>query len=465
VITDPIPDVVVLIPGILGSVLQKEGSDVWAISGSGIGRALATGWDSIQSLALKGDSGEDDLGDDVTAPRLIDDVHLIPGLWKIDGYTRIRRALSTSFQDVKAGLNFFEFPYDWRRDNRVAARRLQKQSSKWLEARRKTLGNDKAKLILICHSMGGLVSRYFLEVLGGWRDTLALITFGTPYRGSLNAVNFVANGMKKKLGPIPIVDLSDLLRSFTSVYQLLPIYPCHDEGNGMVRVKDAKKIPYLIPARAQEALRFHDEIRDAVDNNLKDDAYLQNRYFIHPVVGTRQPTLQSSRFTSKFEMLYSYNESDIGGDGTVPRVSATPIEIEKEKRETFIAEAHGSLQNASEVWAHVESVLKNSRFDLGPFKAAQDLRAQSTGLGLLIDDLYENGESIRPRVRPEEEGATLTAQLTDVNGLRTLNQVMKPCPDGWHETEFPPQPEGIYRIRVSGGVGVSPVQDVFAVGA
>jgi pimeloyl-ACP methyl ester carboxylesterase len=461
--TDPIPDVVVLIPGILGSVLQRNGKDVWAISGSGIGKALASGWESIQSLALKGDSDADDLGDQVTAPRMIDDVHLIPWLWKIDGYTRIRRALTTSFQDIQPGKNFFEFPYDWRRDNRVAARRLAKQCQKWLEDRRKTTGNDKAKLILICHSMGGLVARYFIEVLGGWRDTLALITFGTPYRGSLNALDFIANGMKKKFGPVPIIDLSNLLRSFTSVYQLLPIYPCHDEGSGMVRVKDAKKIPNLNVARAESALAFHDEIREAVSVNLRDEAYLQDRYHIHPIVGTRQPTLQSSRFIGKLEMQYDYRNSDMDGDGTVPRVSATPIEIEKEKRETFIAEKHGSLQNASEVWAHLESVLKNSRLDLGLFKAASDLRANNIQLGLSIEDLYVIGESIRPRAYADGQAVELTAELTDVDGLRMLKQVMKPAADGSHETEFPPQPEGVYRIRVSGQEGVCPVQDVLAV--
>src|SRR5258708_3145725 len=124
-IADPIPDVIVLIPGILGSVLQRDGKDIWAISGGGIGRALASGWDSIQSLALK----SNDAGDDgVTAPRRIDDVHLTPWLWKIDGYTKIRRAITSSFQDVKAGRNYFESPYDGPRDNRLAAHRLQKES-------------------------------------------------------------------------------------------------------------------------------------------------------------------------------------------------------------------------------------------------------------------------------------------------------------------------------------------------
>jgi hypothetical protein len=463
-IVDAIPDVVVLLPGILGSVLTKNGHDVWNISGSAIGRALVSGWDSIQTLALNGDSSEDDLGDHVTASKLIDDVHLIPFLWKIDGYSRFKRALTSSFQDIKPGKNFFEFPYDWRRDNRVAARRLQKDCAKWLEARRKTPGNQQAKLILICHSMGGLVARYFLEVLGGWKDTTALITFGTPYRGSLNALNFIANGMRKKLGPIPILDLSDLLRSFTSVYQLLPIYPCHDEGNGMVRVKDAKKIPHLDVARAKAAFDFHDEIRNAVDVNLKNETYTKNRYFIHPIVGTQQPTMQSSQFNNEMKLLNSFNDNDMDGDGTVPRVSATPIEIENERRETFIAEAHGSIQNATEVWNHVQSVLKNSHLDLGIFKAHQDLEAQDVRVGLAIDDLYEKGEPILAKARPDKPGVKLTAAISDVNGVETINQPMKERSDGWYEAEFASRPEGVYRIRIYSDAGVHPVQDVFAVG-
>ena len=54
------------------------------------------------------------------------------------------RDINTSYQQMMyattrdfvtfspAGENFFEFPYDWRRDNRVAARRLQRESREWL---------------------------------------------------------------------------------------------------------------------------------------------------------------------------------------------------------------------------------------------------------------------------------------------------------------------------------------------
>ena len=215
-------DVVVILPGISGSALAKNGTEVWGTAVDTIARAIATRGDSIRSLALGApdDPNIDDLGDGVEATHLIPDVHMIPGLWKIDGYSGLRARLQTALE-LELNRNLFDFPYDWRRDNRVSGRKLQCLCHSWLQNWRETSGNSDAKLVLVGHSMGGLVARYFLEVLGGWKDTRALITFGTPYRGSLNAVGYLANGYAKSIGPLDI-DLSETLRSFTAVYQLLP---------------------------------------------------------------------------------------------------------------------------------------------------------------------------------------------------------------------------------------------------
>jgi hypothetical protein len=49
--------------------------------------ALTTFGKSIRDLKLERDPPEvDDLGDGITAPEVIRDVHLIPGFWKVDGY-------------------------------------------------------------------------------------------------------------------------------------------------------------------------------------------------------------------------------------------------------------------------------------------------------------------------------------------------------------------------------------------
>src|SRR5215831_18369368 len=133
------------------------------------------------------DPALDDLGDGITATNLMPDTHIIPGLWKIDGYGELTKSVRDSF-DVTEGQNYFEFPYDWRRDNRAAARRLDALIRAALPAWRDRSGNLRAKVILLAHSMGGLICRYWIEAMEGWKDCRALITFGTPYRGSLKAL-------------------------------------------------------------------------------------------------------------------------------------------------------------------------------------------------------------------------------------------------------------------------------------
>jgi pimeloyl-ACP methyl ester carboxylesterase len=456
----PVPDLIVLLPGITGSVLAKDGKDVWALSGAAALKGLASLGGSIKDLELQGDDPDaDDLGDGITAPRVMPDTHLVPGLWKIDGYGKVAATLKEQL-DVTPGVNFFEFPYDWRRDNRASARRLARQSHDWLEAWRDRSGNADAKLILIGHSMGGLVARHFLEVLDGWQDTRLLITFGTPYRGSLNALDFIANGMKKKLGPITLIDLTNLLRSFTSVYQLLPIYPCVDRGDGTLgRVTEVDGIPGLDRDRAAEALAFHRAIRDAVDSHRQEAHYLERGYKIKPLAGIFQPTSQSARPAGrKLDILRSYQGEDQGGDGTVPSVSATPIELTNQDLEVYVRERHASLQNAAFSLDQVMGIVRRQRID------QSQMFAPGTGISLDLDDAYLATGPVALRALPERDWVTLTARAVDVDtGREVARTALEPRSEGWHEAELGPFPEGTYRVTVHGEGDVNPVTDVFAV--
>ena len=61
-------DLVVLLPGITGSVLQKDGKDVWAISGQAAWNVLKGS--AIEKLVLKYDDPEaDDIGDGIRVRR------------------------------------------------------------------------------------------------------------------------------------------------------------------------------------------------------------------------------------------------------------------------------------------------------------------------------------------------------------------------------------------------------------
>jgi hypothetical protein len=454
-------DVVVLLPGILGSVLQKNGADLWGLSKGAAARALWHFGNNISGLAIPTDKLDaDDFDDDVTATSLLPDAHLIPYFWKIDGYSLIARTLQNSL-NLTAGQNYFEFPYDWRRDNRVAARRLKELSARWLDVQRRAGAKDP-QLILIAHSMGGLVSRYFLEVLDGWRDTRMLITLATPFRGSINALNFISNGLVKRVGPLKLLDFSNMLRSFPSVYQLLPTYACYDPaGDGKyLHLDRATNIPKLDSARVAKAFEFHDEIKKAVEEHADNEEYRNKGYRTFPIVGTFQPTFQSARWDgTALKALQEFEGHDDGGDGTVPRGSATPLEMEDQRGAVFASEQHASLQNLPSVLTHIHGLVSALEFK------PKRYRTLPVAIGIEVDDAFETGEPIKLRARAENVAGDLFSKITDAQtGADVIEEKLIKDRSRWYTAEFPPLPEGTYRVSVREASGKSePVSDIFVV--
>ncbi|MGH9222727.1 MAG: lipase family alpha/beta hydrolase [Acidimicrobiales bacterium] len=431
-------DVIVLVPGILGSVLERDGDEVWGPTPGAVWKAIRTLGRSVKDLELTDDPIDVDVLDDgVVATRLVPDVHLIPGVWGIDGYSSIHRMILDNFE-LKPG-HYVEFPYDWRRDVRVAARQLGERVAPLLAA------DPAAKLVVVGHSLGGLVARYYLECLDGWRHTRRLVTYGTPYRGSLNALNFIANGFVKKVGPLTIADLSRLLRSCTSVYQLLPVYQCvHLESGDIVRPAESASIPFLDMARAKAAL---EDLHRAIEQGVANHAPLP--YDIHPVVGITQATDQSARLAGGRLSLRQTRrgsdgiDKDESGDGTVPRVSATPIELEKPPS-VFASQKHASLQNAE----HVQIQLLGVMTEIDELVRVRDVRE---GLALSMDDVFVDGEPIGITVEVATPRLELVVTVTDPsNGRKGSPMPLVEGDDGLYTIELPPRPPGDYRVTVAG---------------
>jgi len=306
-----------------------------------------------------------------------------------------------------------------------------------LRAWRQRSGNNDAKLILVGHSMGGLVARHYLEVLEGWRDTRMLVTFGTPYRGSLNALDFLCNGFKKGIGPFGL-DLTRLLRSLTSVYQLLPRFPVIDTGTGaMTRVSDTPDLPGVDAARAAAALQFHLDIDAAIEKRP------EGAYAIHPIVGIMQPTYQSARVRDRsVEMIRSYQTADNGGDGTVPRVSATPVELSDRGIEIYAPDQHGSLQNSTGPLTQLIGVLSAT--------PTATFRGGTSGFGIDIDDLFTAGEPVSATITTDDPSRPVDAVVADAaTGRSLLEAHLTADGDGAFRASWPPLPAGDYRMTVS----------------
>lgn len=485
-------DMIVLLPGIMGSVLRKRGRDLWSPSPLAVLSAVVTLGHNLRGMNIYWDDpAVDDLGDEIEVGGLIEDAVIIPGLIKADGYTKLSETILGNFDVTKGSLdpedkprppaNYFEFAYDWRRDIRFAARRLKELVDLRLAEWRAHAG-EGARLILVAHSMGGLVARHYLEVLGGREECKALITFGTPYRGSVNALDYLANGCRKYA-----FDLSETVRTFTSVYQLLPVYEMVRTDAGCRRIAELE-IAGVDREKARAALEFHRAIMGSVDERRKGGG--PDPYAIFPVLGSYQPTHQSADWydgvLTVSEALPPGVDSLLAhGDGTVPYLSAVPHEMSRAHRNTFFAECHGTLQCNGDVLDFVYDQLQDLQIEglenaRGPHLRAG--RGRRAAISLSARDLYAPGEPVELRARVLEDGRDLTdfdkyrehmaallAEFDPVGGgFPPVTATFRQADGAWSLAQegLPP---GLYRVEVrtekSGPSAPPPVHDLFQVAA
>ena len=479
-------DVVIVLPGIMGSILHnKEGVCIWGSSLGVAGNVLLDKFrsafgipgESLQQLELKADDSEFDFAPDGVQPKGIMKfpywampLHII-----LDDYQKLSETL-TDYFDVVPGKNYFEFAYDWRRDNRINARRLERFVNHSLHNwRTDPKGNPEAKVILLGHSMGGLVARYYLEVLGGREYCKALFTFATPHRGSVESIESLANGTK-----FAGINLDAVVRSFPSNYQLLPIYPVIKIGDQYERIAEASiALPNIDKAKAVDALNFHHEIRDAVKQRSSGG------YSTIPIVGTKQDTKQSAvldengkiqiGFDMPARLLSEGGEAVFGrGDGTVPYLSAIPIELTTEYRQTYIAERHGSVQNHGQVLDQVCTLMAAMQVrgaenfqNPGIDEVAKD----SAAISLEVNDLYSAAEVVELRAKIIDSTADfgkLRAKITSASdeSIPTQRVEFQEHSGQWisHLENLLP---GLYRVEVNtenkGASAPGSVNGLFAV--
>jgi pimeloyl-ACP methyl ester carboxylesterase len=476
-------DLVVILPGITGSVLQKDGKDIWNCSGQAIGQTIQTWGGSLQQLQLTGgELGSAGLDDGIKATSLVRGAHVVPGLEKfLPGYHSISQIIKDHFELIEGSIfaeqpaNFFEFPYDWRLDNRYNAKLLKTFLDRQLKIWRDDTGQQDAKAILLAHSMGGLISRYYLEVLEGWQDCKALFTFGTPYRGSINAIDFLANGHKI----LKLIDLTNVLRSLPSVYQLLPRHPILKIGEDYQSVAHSTvPLPNIDRQKALDAWNFHDEIEAAVQRHLDDAQYLRS-YKINPIIGIKQNTklsaiLQGDKIdTSQTELPAGIDPIYGDGDGTVPLWSAIPRELSDEYREIYICEQHGAIQSNSEVLGQLLDRLRATQA-----QGLRDIRGPEVrpdnktlaAISLSVDDLYLANEAVTICAQlkdTQQDFGGVRAEVRSLAGENFPFSLALTEQDGTWSAEIGDLSPGIYQVTVltvqTARDAPAPVRDVFEV--
>lgn len=463
---DAISDVVIFVPGFGGSVLERDGKVIWGADGpTGLGALLAGGRDAVEALRLAADDPARAEVDGVRATRIVAGPHMLPGVWKIEDYARIP-ALVGRLVDLEPGGNYVEFAWDWRRDLRAAARALAREAEARLAAWGERSGVAEPRLVLIAHSAGAMVARYFLEALDGWKHARALVTFGAPMRGTPAALGALSGA---SLPPAAVEGgLVEVLRSFTSLHQMLPTYPAVQVGGGeeLVTVEQALErapIAGLDAGRVALAAALRAELDEALGRHANNPAYRESHYALHSIVGTAQTTPQSARVADgAVELLRSYQHRDLSGDGIVPRMSAQPTGQAEQHATLLTSARHAELHTDDRSLSYLLGIVASVFMGAGP--ATPPVRTR-VGIDIVIPDVAHAGAPFSVRVLPEEgtlAGLRATLERADTGEI-VAEAELHPVAERWHEGTLSAPRPGIHRVRLKGGEEVQPVADILEI--
>jgi len=392
---------VVVVPGIGGSVLERAGDVAWDAGLGSVARlGLAAHRLSLEEAPMLRPAG------------LIRSKAVLPGWTVLCGYDRLMAALSRLPGTVVdeghperrvPGANVVAFPYDFRKSIVDAATRLAADVMERLSGLSEP--EQAGRVIVVAHSMGGLVARYWLGPLGGWRKCRALITLGTPHRGAPKALKWLVDGVK--VGGVEWPGVTKLFRGWPSVAELLPRYPAVQD----VRTRTALypyelPVPWLRPA-AREAYAVHSDIEAAWEKVPPSGPE------VVPRIGWSHDTLDAAfwdgkRLTVRKERpqwLAAPGWENDAGDGTVPAVAAMPVGLENWAVSVSgirVPERHSRLMFGRSLLTEIMARLEDYEGRPRPSQtqlAYRDADVRSAAIGLDLDELYVRGEPITVRAR------------------------------------------------------------------
>nr|WP_237418104.1 hypothetical protein [Actinomadura rayongensis] len=439
--------VVIVVPGIGGSVLRgPDGRVVWGGGLSSTARSLA--WPKRLDLA---------------AP--LEPVGLLPsisvvGPLAVPGYDRLLCLIKNAFDHVRVDVaapgaprdpraDVVLFPYDFRRGVKAAAERLAVE----VRDRLGPSGDAARRVIVVGHSLGGLVARYWLGPMGGAAYCRALITVGTPHRGAPKALAWLMNGVK--VGALPFRRATATLRDWPAAFDLLPFYPVVRGPDGTTSFPNELEWADAAWAkRADEARRMHEEIEASWDGfaDLPPRAVPEVGAIFargHTTFGRAELSPTGLTF-AKADAEWMPNAGWLG-DGTVPACSAIPLDLD-ERRTAWQAVGERHLPMAS-TSAIVESLRNFSGDSLRPTRGDAPERPW---LGLDLDETVTAGQPFLVSAKllgAEPTDDTVVEARIKEPGGGPAAKIRCVFADGTWSATVPPRPAGVYEVSVTAALG------------
>jgi hypothetical protein len=299
---------IIFVPGILGSVVACNGESLWPH----LPRAR------LDDMLLKAD-GKTNAGApgscnaNASTPPGFDGV--VQSVAGVDAYG----AALAFIQRIAPG-SAYAYPYDWRKGVDQAIGGLDATIDQALK------DTGAQKVVLWAHSMGGLVSRSYIDDTGRAKKVARLLTLGTPYLGSPKSMFSLLEGdTDTPAGSTMdlIVNAGELQRATRNYQGLFWLYPSAPYGSWLRlsgQTQNAAGVERFVASLgATPAL-----LRNAQAGHRAIDGFKSNGVKYEAMVGTGVPTVQTVTLQAPFEGVIGFGGAEIGdGDGTVPERSET----------------------------------------------------------------------------------------------------------------------------------------------
>lgn len=432
---------VVVIPGIGGSELADASGTI--VYRAGLGPFLSVGRDPSVL----------DPNNELRPVRLIGPCSLI--CWQlITGYDGLLNGITKGLglspdRVVTAGKELVDpyatvvaFPYDFRRSVEQIADDLNRVVRERAQGRR---------VVLVAHSMGGLVAAWWWAFMSEGIDVDQIITLGTPFRGAAKALDTLLNGMR--IGPYVPQAVTGTVRTWDSVFDLLPHYQVVD-GN------DKYRYPYELPSgitsavagfsgKALNAYQKNQRLNDALVNKVAESG--RNPFTVyysqgHATLGHASIDTHSDGLVVAKGNPRAIPASWDGGDGTVPMFSTIPDVVERDvSRWRRLAGKHQDLVEEKSVFEHLSEY---SRTRL-PAAARGGGYEVSAYLQLDLDDVVLAGTEAEVRIRVVDKAGSVL-EPENVGGNVGGNRFLADRGDGgWWLVQLPALKEGVHSVMLS----------------
>ena len=389
--------VIILLPGIMGSHLDKDDDPIWLNFG-----AIHMG--KMQYLQS-------------TAPVQSD---YVVG----SAYLKFCNHFAEQYDVITV-------PYDWRSSLSIAAAKLKNKIGEVLEQA------SGQQVVMVAHSMGGLVVKQLMidekAVYNklAQRNNFRMVFLGTPWRGSY-LVPYTLLGYGRNINVVSLIDAihrkSELLDYFRKYEGFLQMLPQNTEDGGSDKFEDSSiwnKLKKIKPDNIgkptnSDLTKISAHFKQAQKENFDDE--LSNAYYIAGLKNKTVSGINTEFRTWLGKRRLKFIKTKMG-DGSVTWELGIPKQFKEAggKDRLFYSKIeHGQLANEKGIFAALEDIFQNGTTSklakTEPRFRSDEIEIEEDGEESFVTDAFNFENDILGLSEPEEVNYSAPISVSMIAG-------------------------------------------------